>query len=81
MINSVWQARLGVWNPAIKNADELARSIRSQARAGLIAPNDESRAMLQEIAKHPDIYLTRAGDGAIERSGNQGSRFRFHYHP
>ena len=21
MINSVWQARLGVWNPAINNAD------------------------------------------------------------
>lgn len=77
MINSIWQARLGVWNPAIKNADELARSIRSQARAGLIAPNDESRAMLQEIAKHPDIYLTRAGDGAIERREikGQGSGF------
>jgi serine protease Do len=77
MINSVWQARLGVWNPAIRNSAELEQSIRRQARAGLIAPNEESRAMLQEIAKHPDIYLTRSGDGVIERREikGQGSGF------
>jgi hypothetical protein len=72
MINSVWQARLGVWNPAIKNSAALEMSIRRQARAGLIAPNDEGKATLQEIAKHPDIYLTRSGDGAIERSEIKG---------
>ncbi len=77
MINSVWQATLGVWNPAIKNSEELEKSIRRQARAGLIAPNDESRAMLEEIAKHPDIYLTRSGNGAVERQQipAQGSGF------
>src|SRR5271169_7018276 len=58
MINSVWQARLGVWNPGINNSAQLEKSIRRQTRAGLIAPNDQGRAMLQEIAKHPDIYLT-----------------------
>jgi S1-C subfamily serine protease len=77
MINSVWQARLGVWNPAIRNSAALEDSIRRQARAGLIAPNEESRAMLQEIAKHPDLYLTRSGDGIIERRAikGQGSGF------
>lgn len=77
MINSVWQAKLGVWNPAIKNAAELEKSIRSQARAGLIAPKEENRAWLQEIAKHPNTYLTRSGDGAVERREikGQGSGF------
>ena len=72
MINSVWQARLGVWNPAINNADALEKSIRRQAKAGLIARNDESRAMLQEIAKHPDIYLARGSEGTVERREIQG---------
>ncbi len=77
MINAVWQARLGVWNPVIKNAEELERSIRRQARAGLIAPHEENRARLQEIAKHPDTYLTRSTDGVLERREikGQGSGF------
>ena len=67
MINSIWQARLVVWNPGINNVDELEGSIVRQVKAGLIPPHEKTKAMLQEIATYPDKYLTRSGDGAVER--------------
>jgi serine protease Do len=67
LIEGTWQAKLKVWNPAIKNVVELKKSASRQIRAGLA--HDFNRAMVQEIAKYPDMYLTRAGEGVVERRG------------
>ena len=67
-IESSWQTKFAVWDPKIKDVDQLEKRIESQVRAGLVPAdsNDIKKAMLAEIATHFDQYLTRSTNGFIE---------------
>jgi serine protease Do len=61
LIEGVWQADIRVWDPGIQNKADLTDSIRRQIKAGM--ERDPTTAMLREIAKDPDRYLARSGEG------------------
>ncbi len=82
LIKSKWEATLRVWAPMIKKSDlhELSVRIANQIDAGLIPKTMQAgeRAVLEEIAKHPEILVpNRSVEPTIEGKGVvvQGSGF------
>jgi serine protease Do len=67
-IESVWQTKFEVWDPKIKDPDGLAKRVESQVDAGVVPrnPAEMRKAMLGEIAKYPNLYLTRSNSNFIE---------------